>query len=92
VLEHEPEWKRWLEEMRAFLADGPASGLFATLTVRERELVELIARGLDNAQCAARLGMSDKTVRNHVTHLYSKLEIENRARLIVLAREAGFGR
>jgi DNA-binding NarL/FixJ family response regulator len=35
--------------------------------------------------------MSDKTVRNHVTHLYSKLEIENRARLIVLAREAGFG-
>jgi DNA-binding NarL/FixJ family response regulator len=36
--------------------------------------------------------MSDKTVRNHVTHLYSKLEIENRARLIVLAREAGFGR
>ncbi len=92
VLEHEPEWKRWLEEMRAFLADGPASGLFAALTGRERELVELIAQGLDNAQCAARLGMSDKTVRNHVTHLYSKLEIENRARLIVLAREAGFGR
>jgi pimeloyl-ACP methyl ester carboxylesterase/DNA-binding CsgD family transcriptional regulator len=92
VLEHEPEWKRWLEEMRSFLADGPASGRFAALTGRERELVELIAQGLDNAQCAARLGMSDKTVRNHVTHLYSKLEIENRARLIVLAREAGFGR
>jgi len=92
VLEHEPEWKRWLEEMRAFLSDGPASGRFAALTGRERELVELIAQGLDNAQCAARLGMSDKTVRNHVTHLYSKLEIENRARLIVLAREAGFGR
>jgi DNA-binding NarL/FixJ family response regulator len=91
VLEHEPEWKRWLEEMRSFLADGPASGRFAALTGRERELVELIAQGLDNAQCAARLGMSDKTVRNHVTHLYSKLEIENRARLIVLAREAGFG-
>jgi len=92
VLEHEAEWKRWLEEIRAFLADGPASGLFAALTPRERELVDLIAQGFDNAQCAARLGMSDKTVRNHVTHLYSKLEIENRARLIVLAREAGFGR
>jgi pimeloyl-ACP methyl ester carboxylesterase/DNA-binding CsgD family transcriptional regulator len=92
VLEHETEWKRWLEEMLAFLADGAASGAFAALTPRERELVDLIAQGLDNAQCAARLGMSDKTVRNHVTHLYSKLEIENRARLIVLAREAGFGR
>jgi len=78
--------------MHAFLADGPVSGAFAALTPRERELVDLIARGLDNAQCAAHLGMSDKTVRNHVAHLYAKLEIENRARLIVLAREAGFGR
>ena len=92
VLDHEPEWKRWLEEIRGFLADSPASGPFAGLTPRERELVELIAQGLDNAQCAARLGMSDKTVRNHVANLYAKLEIENRARLIVLAREAGFGR
>lgn len=92
VLDHEPEWKRWLAEMLGFLGGGPVSGAFAALTPRERELVDLIAQGLDNAQCAARLGMSDKTVRNHVTHLYSKLEIENRARLIVLAREAGFGR
>jgi len=36
--------------------------------------------------------VSDKTVRNQVANLYAKLEIENRARLIVLAREAGFGR
>jgi pimeloyl-ACP methyl ester carboxylesterase/DNA-binding CsgD family transcriptional regulator len=92
VLDHEGEWKRWVGEMLAFLADGPVSGAFAALTPRERELVGLIAQGLDNAQCAARLGMSDKTVRNHVAHLYSKLEIENRARLIVLARDAGFGR
>jgi len=92
VLDHEAEWKRWLGEMLAFLTGGPASGPFAGLTPRERELVDLIARGLDNAQCAARLGTSDKTVRNHVANLYAKLEIENRARLIVLAREAGFGR
>jgi len=93
VLENESEWKRWLAEMHAFLAEGAAAGgAFAALTPRERELVELIARGLDNAQCAAHLGLADKTVRNHVANLYAKLEIENRARLIVLAREAGFGR
>ena len=93
VLDNESEWKRWLEEMRAFLSDGAAAGgAFAGLTPRERGLVELIAQGLDNAQCAARLGLSDKTVRNHVTSLYAKLAVENRARLIVLAREAGFGR
>jgi pimeloyl-ACP methyl ester carboxylesterase/DNA-binding CsgD family transcriptional regulator len=92
VLEHEPAWKRWFEEVRAFLPSGPAGGAaFMGLTPRERELVELVARGLDNAQCAAQLGVSEKTVRNHVTSLYAKLEVENRARLIVLAREAGFG-
>jgi pimeloyl-ACP methyl ester carboxylesterase len=93
VLDNESEWKRWLAEMREFLAEGAAAGgAFAALTPRERELVELVAQGLDNAQCAARLGMSDKTVRNHVAALYAKLEVENRGRLIVLAREAGFGR
>ena len=92
VLEHESEWRRWLEEMHAFLLPREAGGAFAALTPRERELVELIAQGLDNAQCAARLDLSDKTVRNHVTNLYTKLEVENRGQLIVLAREAGFGR
>ena len=93
VLENESEWKRWLAEMHAFLsAGGVAGGAFEALTPRERELVELIAQGLDNAQCGARLGLNDKTVRNHVTSLYAKLEVENRGRLIVLAREAGFGR
>ena len=93
VLEHESEWRRWLDEIRAFLPSGPAGGAaFTGLTPRERELVELVAKGLDNAQCAAHLGLSEKTVRNHVAALYAKLEVENRARLIVLAREAGFGR
>ncbi|HTQ73186.1 MAG TPA: alpha/beta fold hydrolase [Burkholderiales bacterium] len=93
VLEHEREWRRWLDEMHAFLPTGPAGGAaFTGLTPRERALVELVAQGLDNAQCAARLGLSEKTVRNHVASVYAKLEVENRARLIVLAREAGFGR
>ena len=81
-----------LEEMRAFLSDGPASGRFAALTGRERELVELIAQGRDNAQIAAVLSVSEKTVRNHITSIFAKLAVENRPQAIVLAREAGFGK
>ena len=93
LLEREPAWKAWTEEVRAFLPAGPVGGAaFGALTARERELVELIARGLDNAQAAARLALSEKTVKNHITSIFAKLEVENRARLIVLAREAGFGR
>jgi DNA-binding NarL/FixJ family response regulator len=65
--------------------------LFSGLTPRESELVELIAQGLDNTQIAARLELSDKTVRNHITSIFAKLGVENRSRAIVLAREAGFG-
>src|SRR5262245_45429588 len=69
LLEHEPAWRRWVEEVRAFLpsAPSPAGKAFPELTPRERELVELIAQGLDNAQIAARLALSEKTVRNHIT-------------------------
>ena len=65
--------------------------MFATLTPRERGLLELIAQGRDNAQIAAKLGLSEKTVRNHITSIFAKLEVDNRARAIVLARDAGFG-
>ena len=91
LLESEPGYARWFEEVRAFLAPA-AAGVFAGLTVRERELVELIAQGLDNAQVAARLALSGKTVRNHITRIFAKLQVENRARLIVRARDAGYGR
>jgi DNA-binding CsgD family transcriptional regulator len=93
LLETEPAWRRWLEEVRAFLPAGSAGGsVFAALTARERELVELIAQGRDNAQIAARLALSDKTVRNHITSIFAKLEVENRSQAIVLARDAGFGK
>ena len=72
---------------------GSAGGtVFAALTARERELVELIAQGRDNAQIAARLALSDKTVRNHITSIFAKLEVENRSQAIVLARDAGYGK
>jgi DNA-binding NarL/FixJ family response regulator len=93
LLEHEAAWRRWIEEVRAFLPTTSAEATaFARLTSREHELLELIAQGRDNAQIAAALQLSEKTVRNHITHIFTRLEVENRSRAIVLAREAGFGK
>jgi pimeloyl-ACP methyl ester carboxylesterase/DNA-binding CsgD family transcriptional regulator len=94
LLEDEPAWQHWLQEVRAFLpatgAGDEAAG-FPHLTPRERDLLELIAQGRDNAQVAATLGLSEKTVRNHITSIFAKLGVENRAQAIVHARDAGFG-
>ena len=90
LLETEPGYRRWFEEVRAFL--GPASAsreVLAGITARELELVELIAQGLDNAQIAARLALSEKTVRNHITSIFAKLGVETRAQLIVRALNRG---
>jgi len=94
LLEAEPSWRRWIDEVRAFLpmtaaASDPA---FSALTPRERDLLELIAQGRDNAQIAAHLGLSEKTVRNHITRIFAKLEVENRPQAIVMARKVGFGK
>ena len=79
--------------MHAFLPAAPAGGAaFAALTHRELDLVELIAQGRDNAHIAARLALSEKTVKNHITSIFAKLEVENRSQVIVRAREAGFGK
>ncbi|MFO1311034.1 MAG: alpha/beta fold hydrolase [Burkholderiales bacterium] len=93
LLASEPAWRRFLEEMEAFLpGTASTSQAFAELTPRERDLLELIAQGRDNAQIAASLNLSEKTVRNHITHIFAKLEVENRAQAIVLSRNAGFGK
>ncbi len=91
LLEDEPAWGRFLDELRAFLPEREADASLASLTARERDLLELIAQGRDNTQIAATLTLSAKTVRNHITSIFAKLEVENRAQAIVLAREAGFG-
>lgn len=90
LLEREPAWTRFLEEIETFLS-GPADESFSTLTSRERELLDYLARGLDNHQIAAHLDLSEKTVRNHVSAIFGKLGVESRAQAIVRAREAGFG-
>lgn len=90
LLETELAWPRFLEEIEAFLPSG-ADGAFVGLTTREREVLELVARGLDNHQIAAHLGLSEKTVRNMVSSILTKLDIESRSAAIVRARMAGFG-
>jgi DNA-binding NarL/FixJ family response regulator len=62
------------------------------LTEREREVLGLIAQGHNNEEIARRLVLSQKTVRNHVSNIFSKLQVADRAQAIVRAREAGMGR
>lgn len=64
---------------------------FPALTTREREVLTLIATGLGNATIAARLGLSSNTIANHVTSIFSKLQVASRAEAIVKARDAGLG-
>jgi len=64
---------------------------FPELSDREREILDLVARGRSNAEITAHLGLSPKTVRNHVSNIFSKLPARDRAEAIVMAREAGMG-
>ncbi len=65
---------------------------FPELTAREREVLDLIAQGLSNAEIARNLFLSPKTVRNHISNVFGKLRVTDRAQAIVRAREAGLGR
>lgn len=77
--------------MHFFATPQPAGGseAFPELTEREREVLRLIAQGLTNQQIADRIFLSQKTVRNYISNIFSKLQVTDRARAIILAREAG---
>jgi pimeloyl-ACP methyl ester carboxylesterase/DNA-binding CsgD family transcriptional regulator len=98
VLETEPAWQQFVEALDEFLPMAPVRpvGLTGTpleeLTSREHEVLELVARGLDNDAIARQLHISKHTARNHVSAILGKLGINSRAQAIVQAREAGFGR
>jgi DNA-binding NarL/FixJ family response regulator len=78
--------------MGFFSAPKPAPTIaFPELTAREAEILDLIARGLNNAEIAHHLYLSQKTVRNHVSNIFLKLQITDRGQAIVRAREAGLG-
>jgi DNA-binding NarL/FixJ family response regulator len=69
----------------------PAANAFPELTEREREILNMIAQHLTNPEIADRLHLSHKTVRNHVSNIFSKLQVVDRAQAIIRAREAGLG-
>jgi DNA-binding NarL/FixJ family response regulator len=64
---------------------------FPELTEREREVLDLIAKGYNNAEIASQLVLSPKTIRNNVSNIFSKLQVADRAQAIILARDAGLG-
>jgi len=81
-----------------FFHDKPASPKvdssstpFPGLTEREREILACIARGATNSEIAEQLTISLKTVRNHVSSIFNKLQVTNRAQAAIRARDAGFG-
>jgi DNA-binding NarL/FixJ family response regulator len=65
---------------------------FPELSSREIEILDLIAQGHSNAKIAARLFVSPKTVANHLSHIFTKLQVADRAHAMIRAREAGLGR
>jgi len=96
LLENEAAWARFREVVDDFLGDAPSTSMprgnaavLEPLTARERNVLELIARGLSNLEIAAALSISQKTVRNHITSIFDKLSVASRAKAIVIAREAG---
>lgn len=103
LLAGEPAWRQFVDEVVAFVssdataASAPMNGAagwpsMGELTRREVEILELLAQGLSNRRIAERLGVSEKTVRNHTSNIYSKLQVSNRGEAIVLVRDAGLGR
>jgi DNA-binding NarL/FixJ family response regulator len=83
--------RRVLEWFAAPRSLAGAAG-FPALTERENEVLDLLAAGRSNGEIAAALVLSPKTVRNHVSNVFAKLQVADRAQAIVLAREAGLGR
>ena len=100
LLRGEPAWDRFCQAVDRFLGvkDGldahagssrEESGLIESLTERERQVLERVALGRNNAEIAGSLFISEKTVRNHLTNIFAKLAVESRAQAIVLARDEG---
>ncbi|MGR7025937.1 response regulator [Geodermatophilus sp. URMC 62] len=75
----------------ALTGRASAAPVLPGLTGREREVLELLAAGLPTGQIARRLALSDKTVRNHVSAVLTKLQVPDRAAAVARAREAGLG-
>jgi DNA-binding NarL/FixJ family response regulator len=80
--------------MMGFFRGGAKSAApaFPALSTREHDVLDLIAAGLANAAIAERLGLSEKTIRNNVSSIFTKLQVTDRPSAIVRARDAGLGK
>jgi DNA-binding NarL/FixJ family response regulator len=95
LLEEEPAWARFRDLVLEFTGRLRArqrgeAECFTALTGREREVLGALIAGSSNAQIAAGLAISDKTVRNMLTRIFDKLGVKSRAQAIVLARDGRF--
>jgi DNA-binding NarL/FixJ family response regulator len=80
---------RYFNEQQARFKTVLPEEAFPELTRRELEVLELIAQGDKNRAIAEKLVISDKTVRNHITNIFSKLQVADRTEAIIKARDAG---
>jgi DNA-binding NarL/FixJ family response regulator len=94
LLENKPAWSHFSSEFEQFLStpEPSTSSQIDDLTSRERDVLEFVAQGLSNSEVSEQLAISEKTVRNHVSTILSKLGADSRAKAVALARDAGFGR
>jgi pimeloyl-ACP methyl ester carboxylesterase/DNA-binding CsgD family transcriptional regulator len=97
LLEHEPAWAQFKEIVLEFTGREAAARTkeskadrFGELSPRERDILRGLAAGHTNAQIAASLHLSEKTVRNIVSRVFEKLDVESRTQAAVLARDHGF--
>jgi len=84
--------KNFFSELQADSRTGLPARAFPELTDREHDVLDLIAQGHNNKQIAERLTLSPKTVSNHISNIFNKLQVADRAQAIVRARQAGLGR
>jgi DNA-binding NarL/FixJ family response regulator len=79
----------FFQDFEAGATPAPQEETFPELTPRELEVLELIAQGSNNSQIAETLVLTNKTVRNHITSIFAKLQVADRAQAIIKARDAG---
>jgi len=92
LMDDEPAWSRFKDAVLEFTGRpaGAEDPVFGQLSDRERQVLAKVTEGLNNAEIAAVLFISEKTVKNHITRIFEKLDVKTRSQAIVLARDNGF--